>query len=70
MINSISQIERFEVTGIFDMDTENYGQIHRIQGIAIPKQLNVRKKEALEAKLFLFSNYFPFHSFTVGHSIC
>jgi len=50
MINSTSQIGRFEVTGIFDMDTENYGRIHRIQGVAIPKQLNVREINDLNGK--------------------
>ncbi|RNA44511.1 39S ribosomal mitochondrial [Brachionus plicatilis] len=41
MISSTEMIGRFEVTNIFDIETENYGQIQRIQGISIPAQLQL-----------------------------
>lgn len=42
MISNTSLIGRFEITGIFDMETKSYGNISRIQGLSIPYQLNVR----------------------------
>lgn len=39
MISNTSLIGRFQVAGIFNLDTESYGQIQRIQGVAIPVQL-------------------------------
>lgn len=42
MISSTELIGRFEVTGIFNIDTPSYGPIQRIQGVSIPSQLQVR----------------------------
>lgn len=44
MISSTEMIGRFEVTNIFDIETENYGKIQRVQGISIPAQLQVKFK--------------------------
>ncbi|CAF0887394.1 unnamed protein product [Brachionus calyciflorus] len=41
MISSTDMIGRFEITNIFDIETENYGLIQRIQGVSIPSQLQL-----------------------------
>ena len=41
MISSTSLIGRFEVTGIFDIKTEQGVDVQRVQGVSIPSQLNL-----------------------------
>lgn len=41
MISNTSQMGRFSVSGIFNLDTEAYGKIQRVQGVSIPVDLNV-----------------------------
>ena len=41
MIASTSLIGRFEVTGLFDVKSSKYGSVQRIQGVSIPKELNL-----------------------------
>jgi threonyl-tRNA synthetase len=41
MIGSTSCIGRFEVTAIHDINSKTFGPIQRVQGISIPKDLNV-----------------------------
>jgi large subunit ribosomal protein L39 len=41
MISNTSLIGRFEITGLFDIKSKNHGDIQRVQGVSIPKDLNV-----------------------------
>lgn len=41
MISNTGQVGRFEITGLFDLETNSYGKLQRLQGISIPKQLHV-----------------------------
>ena len=47
MISNTSLMGRFEVTGIFDLETKSYGKIQRIQGISIPYQLRVKERKII-----------------------
>ena len=55
MISNTSLMGRFEITGIFDLDTNSYGKIQRIQGISIPYQLKV-KNLLLHSYIFSLKN--------------
>lgn len=43
MISNTSLIGRYEITGVFDLDTTQYGAIQRMQGVSIPTQLQVSR---------------------------
>ncbi len=42
MISNTNLIGRFEVTGLFNIKSKKYGEIQRLQGVSVPKDLNVR----------------------------
>lgn len=41
MISNTSLIGRFAITGIFDINSQKYDQIQRIQGVSIPTHLHL-----------------------------
>ena len=41
LIASTSQIGRFKVTGVFDITSPKGETLQRVQGVSIPKQLNL-----------------------------